>query len=102
NIGSLLGIFLLIQIIIGLLLSIHYCLNISITFNKIIHIILNVSDSHFFYLYLHIRRNYESIPNKLREVIALTISILILYTLPLIKSKYFTSSSIIISNQLIY
>ncbi|KAG5336716.1 CYB protein, partial [Acromyrmex charruanus] len=37
----------------------------------------------------------RSIPNKLERVIAFTISILILYILPCIKSKYFTSSSIL-------
>ncbi|KYM87734.1 Cytochrome b, partial [Atta colombica] len=36
NFGSLVDIFLLIQIIRGLFLSIHYCPNISIAFNRII------------------------------------------------------------------
>lgn len=70
NFGSLLGIFLLIQIISGLFLSIHYCPNISIAFNRIIHIIQNVPNgwiihnihingASFFFIcmYLHIGRN---------------------------------------------
>jgi len=42
------------------------------------------------------------IPNKLGEVIVLTISILILYTFLLTKSIYSHPSSIILSNQLIF
>lgn len=70
NFGSLLGIFLLIQIISGLFLSIHYCPNISVAFNRIIHIIQNVPNgwiihnihingASFFFIcmYLHIGRN---------------------------------------------
>lgn len=44
NYGSLLGIFLLVQIIRGLFLSIHYCPNTQIAFIRIIHIIQNVSN----------------------------------------------------------
>ena len=44
NYGSLLGIFLIIQIIRGLFLSIHYCPNTQIAFTRIIHIIQNVSN----------------------------------------------------------
>lgn len=43
NFGSLLGIFLGIQIIRGFFLSIHYCPNTIIAFNRIIHIIQNVN-----------------------------------------------------------
>lgn len=43
NYGSLLGIFLIIQLISGILLSIHYCPNISLSFYRIIHIIQNVN-----------------------------------------------------------
>ena len=70
NFGSLLGIFLLIQIISGLFLLIHYCPNIAIVFNRIIHIIQNVPNgwiirnihinrASFFFIciYLHIGRN---------------------------------------------
>lgn len=44
NYGSLLGIFLFIQIIRGFFLSIHYCPNTSYAFNRIIHIIQNISN----------------------------------------------------------
>lgn len=43
NFGSLLGLFLRIQIIRGFILSIHYCPNTLIAFNRIIHIIQNVN-----------------------------------------------------------
>lgn len=69
NYGSLLGIFLLIQIIRGLFLSIHYCPNTGLAFESIIHIIQNVSNgwlmhnihingASFFFIciYIHIRR----------------------------------------------
>lgn len=44
NFGSLLGLFLRIQIISGLILSIHYCPNINLAFDRIIHIIQNVNN----------------------------------------------------------
>nr|APU52721.1 cytochrome b [Cardiocondyla obscurior] len=44
NFGSLLGIFLLIQISSGLLISMHYCPNTNHAFNSIIHIIQNVNN----------------------------------------------------------
>lgn len=69
NYGSLLGIFLLVQIISGLFLSIHYCPNTQIAFSSIIHIIQNISNgwlihnihingASFFFIciYIHIRR----------------------------------------------
>lgn len=43
NFGSLLGIFLRIQIIRGFFLSIHYCPNTSYAFNRIIHIIQDIN-----------------------------------------------------------
>lgn len=43
NFGSLLGFYLIIQSIRGIFLSIHYCPNILIAFNRIIHIIQNVN-----------------------------------------------------------
>lgn len=69
NYGSLLGLFLSIQIISGFILTIHYCPNINIAFNRIIHIIQNVSNgwlihnihingASFFFIciYIHIGR----------------------------------------------
>lgn len=44
NYGSLLGLFLIIQILRGFILTIHYCPNINIAFHRIIHIIQNVSN----------------------------------------------------------
>lgn len=43
NFGSLLGLFLGIQILRGFLLSIHYCPNTFYAFNRIIHIIQNIN-----------------------------------------------------------
>ena len=43
NIGSLLGLFLFIQIIRGFFLSTHYCPNTIHAFNRLIHIIQNVN-----------------------------------------------------------
>lgn len=53
NFGSLLGICLIIQIISGFFLSIHYTPNINIAFNRIIHIIQNVNIGWLFRL-IHI------------------------------------------------
>lgn len=69
NYGSLIGLFLIIQIFRGLILSFHYCPNISIAFYSMIHIIQNinygwlihnihVNRASFFFIciYIHIRR----------------------------------------------
>nr|YP_010988054.1 cytochrome b [Harpegnathos venator]WON66587.1 cytochrome b [Harpegnathos venator] len=69
NFGSLLGLFLVIQIFSGFFLSLHYCPNLNEAFSSIIHIIQNVNygwifhnihmngASFFFILiYLHISR----------------------------------------------
>nr|YP_009229581.1 cytochrome b [Hydropsyche pellucidula]ALT58520.1 cytochrome b [Hydropsyche pellucidula] len=70
NFGSLLGICLMIQIITGLFLSMHYCPNINLAFESIIHINRNVefgwlfrlihangASMFFICIYLHIGRN---------------------------------------------
>nr|ADP01820.1 cytochrome b [Solenopsis invicta] len=44
NYGSLLGLFLFVQIISGFFLSIHYCPNTFYAFNSIIHIMQNISN----------------------------------------------------------
>lgn len=49
NYGSLLGLFLRIQLIRGLILSIHYCPNINLAFFRIIHIIQNVLNGWLFH-----------------------------------------------------
>lgn len=69
NFGSLLGIFLSIQILRGFFLSIHYCPNTSYAFNRIIHIIqdintgwlihnihINGASIFFICIYIHIGR----------------------------------------------
>lgn len=43
NFGSILGIFLIIQIISGFILSIHYCPNIDIAFWSITNIIKDIN-----------------------------------------------------------
>nr|YP_010264256.1 cytochrome b [Carebara diversa]UIO59242.1 cytochrome b [Carebara diversa] len=44
NYGSLLGLFLLIQIMSGLFLSMHYCPNTQLAFQSMIHIMQNISN----------------------------------------------------------
>jgi len=76
NYGSLLGIFIIIQIISGFILSFHYCPNTEYAFYRIIHIIQNVNNgwllhnihingASFFFIciYVHIGRGiYYSSP----------------------------------------
>nr|YP_010719169.1 cytochrome b [Sirex nitobei]WDR47219.1 cytochrome b [Sirex nitobei] len=53
NFGSILGLFMLIQIISGVILSMHYCPNISMAFNSIIHINENMNNGwlmHFIHM----------------------------------------------------
>lgn len=81
NYGSLLGIFLIIQIIRGFFLSFHYCPNTQIAFHRIIHIIQNVSKgwlihnihinrATFFFIciYIHIGRGIYYNSYKLTHV----------------------------------
>nr|YP_009262826.1 cytochrome b [Wasmannia auropunctata]ANI87498.1 cytochrome b [Wasmannia auropunctata] len=69
NYGSLLGLFLFIQLISGFMLSMHYCANISLAFLSIMHIIqdvnngwlihnIHINGATFFFIcmYLHIGR----------------------------------------------
>nr|AML26664.1 cytochrome b [Ptiliidae sp. BMNH 1274724] len=69
NMGSILGLCLMIQIISGIFLAMHYCPNTEIAFNSIIHIcrdvnygwlmrIMHANGASFFFiaLYLHIGR----------------------------------------------
>ena len=69
NFGSILGVILIIQIISGFLLSIHYTPHIELAFNRIIHIIhdinygwitrlihINGASFFFFCLFIHIGR----------------------------------------------
>lgn len=53
NFGSILGLFIIIQIFSGIILSIHYCPNIEIAFNRIIHINENINNGwliHFIHI----------------------------------------------------
>lgn len=69
NYGSLLGLFLLIQILRGFFLSLHYCPNTSLAFSSIIHTIQNIKNGWLFHnihingasffficMYIHIAR----------------------------------------------
>nr|WEB57931.2 cytochrome b [Luciola kagiana] len=69
NFGSLLGMCLIIQILTGLFLAMHYCSNISLAFNSVMHIcrdvnygwlirIIHMNGASLFFmcLYLHIGR----------------------------------------------
>nr|YP_010158067.1 cytochrome b [Pygoluciola qingyu]QRG30014.1 cytochrome b [Pygoluciola qingyu] len=69
NFGSLLGMCLIIQIITGLFLAMHYCSDISLAFNSVVHIcrdvnygwlmrIIHMNGASLFFvcLYLHIGR----------------------------------------------
>lgn len=70
NFGSLLGFLLFIQFVSGILLSLHYCPNINLAFDRIIHIIQNINRGwlihnihingasiFFICIYSHIARN---------------------------------------------
>jgi len=88
NFGSLLGIFLIIQIVRGFFLSIHYCPNTDFAFNRIIHIIQNVKSGwlihnihingasiFFICIYIHIRRGLYYNSYKLYNTWLIGISI---------------------------
>lgn len=91
NFGSILGIFLIIQIISGLFLSIHYCPNINIAFHRISNIIkdinsgwlirlihINGASFYFLIIYFHIARNLFYYSFKLIQVWSIGVSILFL------------------------
>nr|AJO61904.1 cytochrome b [Whitmania laevis] len=81
NYGSLLGLVLTIQLITGLLLSMHYCSNIELAFSSIIHITRNVdfgwllrymhanaASLFFLFMYMHIGRGAYYMSYMLIEV----------------------------------
>lgn len=95
NFGSLLGLLLLIQFLRGILLSLHYCPNINIAFESIIHILQNVNNGwiirnthmngasiFFICLYIHLGRNlfYHSFNLKYTWLAGVTIFILSIAT----------------------
>ena len=93
NFGSILGVYLLIQIISGIFLSLHYCPNINLAFERIIHIIkdvnlgwlirlihINGASLYFIAIYLHVGRgiyyhSFKSTPVWIIGVIIILISI---------------------------
>nr|YP_009918408.1 cytochrome b [Caryopemon giganteus]QLX47633.1 cytochrome b [Caryopemon giganteus] len=95
NFGSLLGLCLLIQIITGLFLAMHYCPNIDMAFNSIIHICrdvnygwlirtLHANGASFFFicLYIHIGRGMYYSSYNLTEtwMIGVTIFFIVMAT----------------------
>nr|AXS65659.1 cytochrome b [Cucujoidea sp. 24 KM-2017] len=90
NFGSLLGICLMIQIITGLFLAMHYCPNINIAFNSVIHICrdvnygwlirtLHANGASFFFIciYLHIGRGMYY--NSFNLIMTWTAGVIILF-----------------------
>lgn len=90
NFGSLLGICLIIQIVTGLFLAIHYTPNIEIAFNRVVHICRDVNNGwlirnihangtsiFFICIYAHIGRGIYYRSYKLKET--WTIGVLILF-----------------------
>nr|APX40315.1 cytochrome b [Phratora vulgatissima] len=95
NFGSLLGMCLMIQIITGLFLAMHYCPNVDMAFNSISHICRNVNygwlirtlhanGASFFFicLYFHIGRGiyYSSYNMKETWMIGTTIFFMVMAT----------------------
>nr|APX40419.1 cytochrome b [Aphthona albertinae] len=95
NFGSLLGVCLMVQIITGLFLAMHYCPNIELAFNSITHICrdvnygwllrtLHANGASFFFicLYTHIGRGiyYSSYNMKETWLIGVTIFFLTMAT----------------------
>nr|AFU50275.1 cytochrome b [Donacia distincta] len=95
NFGSLLGLCIMIQILTGLFLAMHYCPNIFLAFDSVSHICRNVNfgwlirtlhanGASFFFicLYLHIGRNIYFSSFKLKETwsIGVTMFFLIMAT----------------------
>nr|ALO64682.1 cytochrome b [Lasioglossum villosulum] len=91
NFGSILGLFLIIQIISGLFLSMHYCPNINYAFHSTIHIMKNVkfgwwirlihmNGASFFFImmFIHIARGIYYHSFKLIHVWSIGVIIFIL------------------------
>nr|BAV58423.1 cytochrome b [Apis cerana japonica]BBA21026.1 cytochrome b [Apis cerana japonica] len=91
NFGSILGIFLMIQIISGFILSMHYCPNIDIAFWSITNIMkdmnsgwlfrlihMNGASFYFMMMYIHISRNMFYCSYKLSSVWGIGILILLI------------------------
>nr|YP_009725541.1 cytochrome b [Homoeoxipha nigripes]QHQ73132.1 cytochrome b [Homoeoxipha nigripes] len=90
NFGSLLGLCLIIQLLTGIFLSIHYCANIELAFNSVNHICrdvnygwllrtLHANGASFFFicLYIHVGRGMYFNSSNLK--LTWTIGIIILF-----------------------
>nr|AXS66426.1 cytochrome b [Coleoptera sp. 23 KM-2017] len=95
NFGSLLGLCLMVQIVTGLFLAMHYCPNVELAFSSVAHICRNVNygwfirtlhanGASFFFicLYIHIGRGiyYSSYYMKETWMIGVTIFFLVMGT----------------------
>nr|YP_010988534.1 cytochrome b [Medeopteryx incisura]WOR80678.1 cytochrome b [Medeopteryx incisura] len=95
NFGSLLGMCLMIQILTGLFLAMHYCSDISMAFNSVVHIcrdvnygwlmrIIHMNGASMFFvcLYLHIGRGlyYSSYLQNLTWTIGVMMFLMIMGT----------------------
>nr|AJF93965.1 apocytochrome b [Hertwigia falcifera] len=95
NFGSLLGLCLTIQLITGILLAMHYCPEITHSFNKITHTTRNIASGHllrnihansasifFLCVYLHISRNiyHNTWKNNTTWSIGITIYLIMIIT----------------------
>nr|YP_009142304.1 cytochrome b [Sclerotia substriata]AKG95433.1 cytochrome b [Sclerotia substriata] len=95
NFGSLLGMCLMIQIVTGLFLAMHYCSDISLAFNSVIHIcrdvnygwlmrIIHMNGASMFFvcLYLHIGRglSYSSFMQTMTWTIGVIMFFMIMGT----------------------
>jgi len=91
NYGSLLGLFLRIQIIRGIFLSMHYCPNTELAFSSLVHITRNVNwgwiihNTHingasFFilFIYIHIARGIYYLSFFIKEVWNIGVTIFII------------------------
>nr|YP_009236884.1 cytochrome b [Spiniphilus spinicornis]AMJ17349.1 cytochrome b [Spiniphilus spinicornis]QVM79151.1 cytochrome b [Spiniphilus spinicornis] len=91
NFGSLLGICLIIQIITGLFLAMHYCPNIHLAFSSVAHIcrdvnfgwlirVLHANGASFFFIciYIHIGRGMYYSSYQLMETWMIGVTILFL------------------------
>nr|WHM51808.1 cytochrome b [Anacanthotermes sp.] len=91
NFGSLLGLCLVMQIITGTFLAMHYCPNIETAFNSVIHICRDVNhgwilrnlhangaSAFFICIYLHIGRNIYYGSHKLMETWNVGVMILLI------------------------
>ena len=91
NFGSLLGVCLILQILTGIFLAMHYCPNVDMAFNSVEHIMrdvnngwavrythANVASFFFIFVYAHIARGLYYSSYKSPRVLVWTIGVIIL------------------------